>query len=293
MKSQILKYAVAIFAQFIFIVTSSCASTYRIYSPENAQFIPNQEAFDSMAQAEVVVLGETHYEKAVQQAEGWALEQLSLRNPSFQMAWEFLNHEDQNELQTSFDEFVANQMSASEWIAKWFPNNSSTHEVYLPMYEVAKKYSQKVMGTNAPRTLKQRLMNGGRTVLDTDAEVWPFLSRVKQAPKQYLERFKEVMGGHADGQTIEKYYLAQFYTDAYMANAISSHVVDGPVMMVVGHFHSDYGHGLPFYLKDLGIKGLVNIRIVDASNLSQQELEQDLQPHPQYGALGDYILVIQ
>ncbi len=291
MNSKILKYAVAIFAQFFFIVTSSCATSFQVYRTSDSQIIPTEQAFDEMAKFQVVVVGETHYDEIVQATEGQVLEQLSLRNPSYQMAWEFLNYSDQDQLQSTFDEFSSDSITSSEWIARWFPNNSANHEVYLPMFEVAKIYSQKVVGTNASRTLKKRLMNGGRGIIHTDSEVWPFSHDLIDAPKEYLERFKEIMGGHADRQTIEKYYLAQFYTDAYMASSIHSKLVDGPLMMVVGHFHSDYGHGLPFYLKELGIKDVLNIRIINASGLSEDELSHQLKSHPQYGALGEYILI--
>jgi uncharacterized iron-regulated protein len=226
MKSQILKYVLAFMAQFFLITGTSCANTYRIYKTSDESFVPTESAFDDIAQAQVVILGETHYEKNVQQAEGKVLEKLSQRNPSFQLAWEFLDYRDQDQLQSSFIDFAQGKISATQWIAKWFPNSSSNHEVYLPMFEVTKNNSQKVVGTNVPRSLKQRLMNSGRSLLETDREVWPFDSQVIDAPKEYLERFEEVMGGHADTQTIQKYFLAQYYTDAYMAHAIGAKLVE-------------------------------------------------------------------
>jgi len=292
-KSQLIKYLAVVATQFLFIVTASCANTYRVYDTAQAQFVANDKAFDQIAKADIVILGETHYTKVVQQSEGWALEQLSLRNPSYQMAWEFLNYNDQAGLQSSFDDFVADKISGKDWIAKWFPNNATMTEVYLPMYESAKKYSQKVIGTNSPRALKDRLMSSGRSILQTDAQVWPFSYTIKNPRKEYFERFKVAMGGHVDEHTIGKYFLAQYYTDAYMANALNLKLVDGPIMMVVGNFHSDFGHGLPSYLKDLGVSDLLNVRIIDGIGLGEGELADLLKNDPKYGARGDYLLVIQ
>jgi len=293
MKSQLMKYVAIAAAPFLFIVTASCANTYRVYNTSQAQFIANDKAFDQIAKADIVILGENHYTKVVQESEGWALEQLSLRNPSYQMAWEFLNYNDQASLQSSFDDFVADKITGKQLIAKWFPNNAAMSEVYLPMYETAKKYSQKVIGTNSHRALKDRLMSSGRSILETDAEVWPFNYTIKKPRKEYLERFKVAMGGHVDEHTIGKYFLAQYYTDAYMANALNSKLVDGPIMMVVGNFHSDFGHGLASYLKDLGVSDLLNVRIINAIGFSESELADQLKNDPKYGARGDYLLVIQ
>lgn len=293
MKSKLMKYVAIAAVPFLFIVTASCANTYRVYNTSKAAFVANDKAFDQIAKADLVILGENHYTKVVQQSEGWALEQLSLRNPSYQMAWEFLDHNDQAGLQSSFDDFVSDKITGKDWIAKWFPRNATMTEVYLPMFESAKKYSQKVIGTNSPRALKDRLMNSGRSILHSDAEVWPFSYTIKNPPKEYFERFKVVMGGHVDEYTIGKYFLAQYYTDAYMANVLNLKLADGPIMMVVGNFHSNFGHGLPFYLKDLGVSNLLNIRIINGVGLSESELADLLKNDPKYGARGDYLLVIQ
>jgi len=292
MKNQILKYTLVIFAQFFLITATSCAASYRIFKTREAKFISEEEAFDDISQADVAIVGETHYQQRIQVAEAWVMQKLSLHNPNFQMAWEFFNYNDQGALEESYDDFVMGNLSGSSWIAQWFPSNSSDSELYLPMFEVTAHYSQKVIGTNAPRNLKSKLMSGGRILLETDQEIWPFTSHVPDAPDSYLMRFEEAMGGHVDSQTLEKYYLAQYYTDAYMANAIQLKLVEGPVMMVVGHFHSDYGHGLPFYLKELGVKSISNIRIVDNSNLSSDELNRILEGDADYGMVGDYIIVI-
>ena len=292
MKNQILKYALVIFAQFFLIMGTSCATSYRIFKTSEAKFIPEQEAFDEISQVDVAILGETHYQQKVQIAEAWVMQKLSVRNPNFQMAWEFFNYNDQEPLEESFDNFVQGNLSGSSWIAQWFPSNSSDSELYLPMFDVTALYSQKVIGTNASRSLKSKLMSGGRILLETDQEIWPFSSHVPDAPEDYLIRFEEAMGGHVDSQAIQKYYLAQYYTDAYMANAIELKLVDGPVMMVVGHFHSDFGHGLPFYLKGLGVTSVANIRIVDNSTLSIDEFNRILEGDADYGMIGDYIIVI-
>ncbi len=182
MKSLIFKYGFAYLALFFITLSSSCAATYRLYKTSEAKFLPTEMAFDEIAQSEVVILGETHYEAAVQEAEAWALDQLSHRDPSFQLAWEFLDYEKQSEIQSSFDLFVNDQLTGLQWISKWFPTSSANHEVYLPMYEVAKRYSQKVMGTNASRSRKKKLMDNGRGILLNDSEVLPFSNPVNDAP---------------------------------------------------------------------------------------------------------------
>ena len=292
MKNSLFKYGFACLALFSISISSSCAATYKLYKTSEHKYVEAELAFDEIARSQVVVLGETHYEGRIQEAEGWALEKLSLREPSFQMAWEFLDTADQAKIQSSFDEYVRGDLSGEQWLNLWFSSSSADHTLYLPMYEVAKNHSQKVLGTNVSRVLKKRLMDNGRDLLLTDREVWPFSSTVADAPLGYYQRFEGVMGGHADTQTLEKYYLAQFYTDAFMANSIVDQLSEGPIMMVVGHFHSDYGHGLPFYLSDLGVKDMTNIRIIDSADISADELESSLEDHSSYGALGDYILII-
>lgn len=279
-------------SSFFLFMSSSCAHSYEIFKTDTAEYIEVNQAIDEIAKSEVIILGESHYDGPIQTGQGWILDQVSLRNPNYQLAWEFLNYNDQEELEASFYEFTLGNITGSEWMGKWFSSTSADHELYLPMYEVAKKFNQNIVGTNVPRPLKQKLMKGGRELLETDSEIWPFGNTVGDAPQGYWNRFKKVMGGHVDESSLKKYYLAQFYTDAYMANSIVSKLNRGPVMMVVGHFHSDYGHGLPSYLNDLGVKDLTNIRMINKSKIDSQDLDTLLRDHKEYGAVADYILII-
>lgn len=287
--SKIFSFTMAIF--FIGI-SASCAQTYKLYNVKEEAYVPVESGFDQISRSEVVVLGETHYDPVIQQAEAWTLERLALRNNRFQLAWEFLDYRDQAALEISYQKFKANEITGSELINGWFSKSKANHELYLPLYEVAKKYDLEILGTNSPRKFKQKLMAQGRDLLDHDKEIWPFSTRVSDAPMGYRNRFSDAMGGHVDTQTLDKYYLAQFYTDAYMANAIDDKLNRGPIMMVVGHFHSDYGHGLPHYLFDLGIKEVSQVRLVNLSQIDDDELEEILKPHSSYGTIADYILLI-
>ena len=279
------------FMAFTLGLTSCAAASYSVYRTSDDTYMTVEQGLDELALKDVVVLGETHYEEKVQEAEAMVLEGLSMREPKFQLAWEFLNTKDQMVIDEQTLKFTNDAISGPELMTALFGNNGSNHEVYLPLFEVAKKQGLRVLGTNADRALKQRLMAAGRDILTTDSEVWPFSTTIASAPQAYFERFEEVMGGHADTQTLEKYYLAQYYTDAYMANSINE-AMNGPVMMVVGHFHSDYNHGLPFYMNKLGMGEVVSMRLLDTSSLSEDEIKEELKDHAQYGALGEYVLLI-
>jgi hypothetical protein len=60
----------------------------------------------------------------------------------------------------------------------------------------------------------------------------------------------------------------------------------------VGHFHTDYDHGLPYYLKKLTNRPVVHVRMVDFKGLTVEEREKLLHGDATYGAVAPWILIV-
>jgi uncharacterized iron-regulated protein len=63
------------------------------------------------------------------------------------------------------------------------------------------------------------------------------------------------------------------------------------LMILVGDFHAQYFGGLPDRLRARGIRSLVVVSQLSSEGLSPEELQAELQPHPRWGARGDYLWV--
>lgn len=210
------------------------------------------------------------------------------RQGDFCVGWEFLNFTDQKQIESKFTLYKTGQLGLEELFKEFFPSRSIEHEVYAPLFQMAKKYQGTVLGTNAPRLWKRVIINEGFSTLSQDR-----IPRLMQrGSDNYYERFLEAMGGHADLSVIEKYFMAQSYTDATMAQSLIDLSNAQVKIMITGHFHSDFGHGLPSYLEKGTNKNIELIRFVDFKNIPEEERDSILKEHPKYGQRAAYFLII-
>lgn len=297
-----MKIRINSFLSFLFFVLASmlilvsCAGPrYSFYRISDSQIISFEEGIKELADSKIIILGEDHYQRKIQKGESFFIEELAKRLPkkdSIQLAWEFFQKEDQEKINHNFSLFKRGKIDREELLEGLIPKKSS-YEFYFPLFDVVKKYDLDVIGINSSRRLKKKLMEKGVKVLKEDREIWPFKERFSKAPHFYWDRFFHIMQEHVKKETIEKYYLAQCYTDAYMANSMSKYASNGPIVMVMGHFHSDYyNHGFPFFIKKLGFKNITQVRLLDVENFTQGEIKKIFLPHYIYGPISDYILLM-
>ena len=264
---------------------------YSWYDSSSRKYLSFSEGVSGLPSSGFFILGETHYEQSIMNAQGAFIHEFvgakSLRG-NFSVGWEFLNFPDQGKLDASFSFYANGSLGLNELLSEFFPTSSAKHTVYAPLFEMAKKFDGRMVATNAPRDWKRVIVREGIDALSQDRI--PFL--MERGSSDYYNRFVAAIGGHGDPSVIENYFMAQSYTDAVMAQSLVDISGAQATIMITGHFHSDYGHGLPSYLLKGTSQNIEIIRIVDFKNLTQEEREEVIKEHPTYGAKASHFLII-
>lgn len=275
----------------LFLQTSCALGGVKIYSTQDAKYLSMSEFTSEASANNHYVLGEFHYNSAIHIAQAKIIEEivkkLNKKN-DFTVGWEFLNHQDRISVTQAISNFNNNTMNAKELMDSLFPKASdqTNNLKYLPLFETAKKFKGQFIALNATREVKRYITNGGLANL-------PEVHRVPDmqlGSANYYERFAKVMRDHVPASVLQNYYEAQCYTDSKMAYAYSKQANHTLRFTIVGSFHSDYSDGYSYELTRYTSSDVVNIKVVNNSELTQAQRDELIKIHPQYGSIADYIV---
>jgi uncharacterized iron-regulated protein len=241
-----------------------------------------------------LILGEEHYNPLIHKAQGLIIEGVvKSKNAydSFTGAWEFLDYPDQPHLTEAFNKWRGELINDKQFLTEIFGSvqRGDNHKVYLPFLKAIKDLGGQLLATNAPREWKKIITDSG--LLSLDPKLVP--SNMQLGSSHYFERFKEVMQDHVPPAKLQNYFEAQSYTDSVMGNMLMTGSSFDLKFMVVGSFHSDYSDGLVENYKMLSSNQVIVFKLVDVSNIPDDELDALFKDHPQYGPVADYIVLIR
>lgn len=268
----------------------SCASNAKIYSFKHKRDITENELNHTLPAEAIFVLGEQHYDENILQKHAdliYTLSSLRRKQRRVTLGWEFLEYDNKN-IEMAFEKFSKKEITEEELLKQWFPEakDPMKNQPYLAMVKTLARFGGQIVSTNATRETKKELMNRGRRALAAQDQPSVWL----EESAQYFERFKEAMGGHADPDTIKKYFLAQHYTDAIIAHKLVRKSRNRFMFLVIGSFHSDYNDGVVRALKAYPDKNVVSFKMVNSDKLSDEEIEELKTPHPTYGPIADFLV---
>lgn len=275
----------------LFLQTSCALGGVQIYSTQDDNYL-SMEEFSSRANAnDHFVLGEFHYNASIHKAQAKVIEEIvkSLKKENdFTVGWEFLNHQDRIMVTQAISNYNNNTMTAKELMDNLFPKASdqTNNLKYMPLFETAKKFKGQFIALNATREVKRYITSGGLANLPEEHRV----PNMQLGSANYYERFEKVMSDHVPASVLQNYYEAQCYTDSKMAYAYSKQAKHTLRFTIVGSFHSDYSDGYSYELTRYTNSDVVNIKVVNNSELTQAQRDELIKKHPQYGAIADYII---
>lgn len=279
-----------LFLAFIFSF-ASCASPTYLYETASKEYVLLEEGVKQLDPQGIYILGETHYEVDVQKGQGEFIQAMvkehGLQN-NFSVAWEFMDFPRQSDLENNFAQYEQGQMTLEALLTDILGREPGKHMYYAPLFESAKLFGGKMVATNAPRDWKSIIVKSGFSALSADKVP----ANMERGSEAYLDRFKIAMGGHGTAEQIENYFMAQSYTDAWMAKSIADFSEGAVTFMVVGSFHSDYDHGLPTYLRKVTNQKVHTIRILDFKGLNQTERGELLKADPKFGDKASLYLIM-
>ncbi|MCO4793240.1 MAG: ChaN family lipoprotein [Bacteriovoracaceae bacterium] len=262
-------------------------ATYEVYDFKTQRYLtPTEFALQSEPQA-FYILGEYHYNEPIQKAQASVMELLVNTHEAkakFDLAWEFMNFNDHASIQTKWNAVQTRNLDIKTFLSDF---GQSKADSYLPIFNAAINLKGNYYGVNAPRNIKKQIMDGGLSSVDP---MW-IPPRVEVGGDNYLERFREAMGGHVGDDVLKSYFLAQCYTDSVMAHYLNEFSKNDLTFLVVGAFHNDYRDGTVVRLEGLVNRDVISLKFVDGNLLSEDELTELLTPHSVYGSIADYLVI--
>lgn len=205
----------------------------------------------TLTQADVVYLGETHDSDADHRAQLEIIQQLYRRNPKLAIGLEMF----QRPYQSSLDQYLAGTITSaqlreqSQYDARWgYP-----WEYYEPILEFARAHRLPLFALNVPTEVTRKVAREGLEALSPDDRRWiPPQSEIRTDNtdyRQWLQQiFEEAHGGKGNSRSLDRFFLAQVLWDETMAEGISQFLKTRSgtqVVVLAGQGHVVYGYGIP------------------------------------------------
>jgi uncharacterized iron-regulated protein len=215
----------------------------RIVRTSDGRTVSVEEAARTLADADVVFLGEEHDSDEAHRLQLELTEALLQRRGEVAIAMEMFERDGQRRL----DLYLAGAVDEEFFLAGSRPwGNYAAH--YRGAIELAKAHGLDVIAANVYRPIASRVAKQGLAAGKGDP--WAAVAVDATPDGEYFERFVRVMGEDPDHPTdrIQQVYAAQAIKDDTMAESIARYLdsrgADAPqVVHWCGKFHSDYGLG--------------------------------------------------
>lgn len=260
-----------------------------VWVPATKQKLTLEQQRDLLREAETVVIGEEHYNIAVQAGEAALIDLIgSLDEAELLVGWEFLNTIDRLRISEIYHQYQEEELSTDELLRQLFPQGNPPQE-YAVVLEASRRQRALLLPTNLSRAQKSPVTRGGIEALDPNLKPKDF----ELGGAFYFERFKETMGTHPLPYPLENYFAAQSLTDEVMASELLATPTQGRRLLIIGSFHGDYRDGVVQNLERRSSpkEGVTYVKVLDASRYSEKEVF-DLFFHPRYGPIADLLYIV-
>ncbi len=274
-------------------ISNLCAMD--VFDTSKNQFINYNDFIQQIPSVGDIVLGEYHYSESIQLMEAKIIEDLATFNNHISVSWEFLNYTEQSNINFAIQKYRNNQINVNALIFELFPGISSDlfekTKKYIPIFDIITTFDIPFYGVNLPRKYKQLVRESGLDAIDGHLIPPEFQMGSSNYKNRFFNFMRDGMGGHATPEIIKGFYLAQCLTDSVIANRIGDLHYDLNIL-IIGSFHSDYNDGTILQLNRYSSRPIVNIKIVDSNDMSEDEISQLITPSTEYGIIADFIVII-
>jgi uncharacterized iron-regulated protein len=237
----------------------------------------------------ILLLGENHGLAAHRDQHLQILRELRAQGFKVSVGLEFLNYTDQNFV----DGYRTGRLTEDEFLKSVGWGQGFNFEFYrqqLNFPDLAQ--GELSLGLNIPKSITSKISKLGLDGLSAaDQSLMP--PGFSLGRDSYRERFMAVAGAHC--KVPEYCFIAQCTWDDTMAwqavNFISQHP-DQILVIVVGEFHVQFGGGIKYRIQQrLPGAEVVTLSQIWAEDMTDEEVQQELQPSAEEGPRADFIWV--
>lgn len=266
---------------FLALATNAFATDLLIFDIEHKQFLSKEEFLEDSAQSDLFIFGENHYHHCIQQAEAEVISWIAKdRDQEFTVGMEFIDYDKQSETEYWSIEYQSGAIGLREFTEKLI-GKKDRDLLYSPILREAILNGGKVLGTNSPRDIKSKLMKDGYDSIPSEYKTEQFFD----GTATYFSRFKKAMEGHANEEQIQKYFLAQVYTDNYIAEKVLTKSRTNLDIQVIGSFHSDYFDGFINQVEQRAQRQITSVKFLEMKDMYPYMNEDS-----RYGRVSKYLI---
>ncbi|MDS4011280.1 MAG: ChaN family lipoprotein [Defluviicoccus sp.] len=242
--------------------SSGCAPAGRWIDPATGQTVAADGLLAGLATRPIVLLGEEHDNAAHHRWQLSVIEALYARRPDLVLGFEMFARASQPVL----DQWVAGEIDADQFLlaARWKETWGFDPQLYLPIFEFARRHKLPMRALNVERSLIRRVAREGLSAVpSTEREGIGDPAPALPAYRRWLgEVFAHKRAPHGDqaaaapDPAFERFVAAQLTWDRAMAEALAAAHAQSETRLVVGIAgigHLQNGWGIPHQLRDLGI----------------------------------------
>lgn len=272
------------------LVSASARAEGRLVDGSSLLLVSPTEVASRLRAGDVLVLGELHDSQDHHDNQVAMLEAIASAQPTLPISvgMEFF----ERPYQGLVDQFLAGGLPEADFL-KSIGWGGTPYELYRRQVAFPAAHQGFTLALNARRDLTAKIAKKGLESL-TPEERSELPADFTLGNPGYLERFRQSMGGHVPDSAVERYFAAQSAWDETMADTATRFLRAHPeqlLVVIVGDFHAAYGGGLPDRLRARGAPEVVAISQVQATGLTDAELEELIRPDPRYGVRGRYVWI--
>jgi uncharacterized iron-regulated protein len=215
-----------------------------IWLARDRRTVGREEAFDLMAQSQIVILGETHDNPDHHRFQAEALEALVERGRQSAVVFEMIPRHLQDRLDAHLREHpddVEGLGAAVAWERRGWPE----WQMYQPIAEVARDMDLALHAGGLDDELQRKLVEGGLD--DVGEQERQRLGLVHElSPGAASSLDEELFQAHCEllpREALPRMRLIQWARDGAMAHAVGEAAEEGPVVLIAGagHARRDWG----------------------------------------------------
>ena len=236
----------------------------------------------SMAEADVLYLGERHDRIEDHAAQLEIIQAMHQKNKSIAIALEMF----QRPFQAPLDQYIAGEIDETQMIeqTQYMQRWGFPWALYAPILRYARQHQIPVLALNTPSEISKKIARSGlESLAGDDLKFIPNPDEIDTSNTDYRNYVKQAFGGHgAHGNfNFDNFFAAQVTWDETMAERVSQYKKANPqtqMIVLAGQGHVIYGHGIP---------DRVQRRL--GENLSQQIVLLNIFPPPQSEGIADIL----